>query len=94
MIAKKVENINTFDPKKKKRGKTKKHLLTSMTSHVPKQQEEEPEDENEEDPEDGYTGLEAIREATCEGNNSPKQSKGLVSTTSLPDDSMLFNEII
>jgi hypothetical protein len=38
-VQKKPENIN--ETKKKKKGKSKKHLLTSMTSHVPKPKEDE-----------------------------------------------------
>jgi len=51
----------------KKKGKNKKHLLTSMTSHIidkTKEQEQEEDDENdqEEDPEDGYEALDEIKE--------------------------------
>ena len=60
MIQKKELNPNIHENKKKKRGKNKKHLLTSMTSHIVDKNKEAHEDEKEADPEDGYEGLEEI----------------------------------
>ena len=60
MIQKKELNPNIHENKKKKRGKNKKHLLTSMTSHIVDKNKDAHEDEKEADPEDGYEGLEEI----------------------------------
>jgi len=55
MIQKKEINPNTIpEGKKKRRGKSKRHLLTSMTFHVVDKTKQQPEDEREEDPEDGF----------------------------------------
>lgn len=64
--------------KKKKKGKNKKHLLTSMTSHVPvvkKEEQEDDQDEEEEEPEDGFGGLEQIREQDNESIGEVKITK-------------------
>ena len=55
MIQKKEINPNTItEGKKKRKGKSKRHLLTSMTFHVVDKTKHQPEDEREEDPEDGF----------------------------------------
>jgi hypothetical protein len=53
-ISKKEQNMNIHnngEPKKRKKGKNKKHLLTSMTSHIVDKKKGEGVEEVEEDDE-------------------------------------------
>ena len=79
-ITKKEQNVhNNVEKVKKKRGKNKKHLLTSMTSHVvdkTKDQDDDDENEQEEEPEDGNEFLDEIKEQNAERLNSRQSYKG------------------
>jgi hypothetical protein len=76
---KEKDQHNNPEKKLKKKGKNKKHLLTSMTSHIidkTKEQEEDDENDQEEDPEDGYEALDEIKEQNGERLNSRQSIKG------------------
>jgi len=53
MLSKKEMNPNVHEGKKKKKGKNKRHLLTSMTYHIVDKTKEPADEEQEEPPEDG-----------------------------------------
>jgi hypothetical protein len=67
VVAKKEPNITPHE-KKKKRGKNKRHLLTSMTYHIKEKNVDDEQEELPEDglPENGYDNLEEIKESMAE----------------------------
>lgn len=75
MVAKKEPNPANHE-KKKKRGKNKRHLLTSMTYHI---KEKVVDDEPEELPEDGLgdqiSENEELKENTNDCNNGDEKER-------------------